>query len=87
MPDLFIDGSWRGALDERTREIRCPTDGSLVGVVDSGASSGPRAWRSTARPSTSGGTPTRPHRGGLPRMNPLIDPVTRRRLLPSRAGD
>ncbi|MFF5552844.1 aldehyde dehydrogenase family protein [Streptomyces olivaceoviridis] len=34
MPDLFIDGAWRGALDERTREIRCPADGSLVGVVD-----------------------------------------------------
>ncbi|MFE5139849.1 aldehyde dehydrogenase family protein [Streptomyces fagopyri] len=34
MPDLFIDGTWRGALDERTREICCPADGSLVGVVD-----------------------------------------------------
>ncbi|MER7689270.1 aldehyde dehydrogenase family protein [Streptomyces sp. NPDC097610] len=34
MPDLFIDGTWRSALDERTREIRCPADGSLVGVVD-----------------------------------------------------
>ncbi|MFF9627175.1 aldehyde dehydrogenase family protein [Streptomyces griseosporeus] len=34
MPDLFIDGEWRAALDERTREIRCPADGSLVGVVD-----------------------------------------------------
>ncbi|MFD9466352.1 aldehyde dehydrogenase family protein [Streptomyces sp. NPDC060027] len=34
MPDLYIDGSWRGALDARTREIRCPADGSLVGVVD-----------------------------------------------------
>ncbi|MFD6296191.1 aldehyde dehydrogenase family protein [Streptomyces sp. NPDC060235] len=34
MPDLYIDGSWRGALDERTREIRCPADGSRVGVVD-----------------------------------------------------
>ncbi|MGD1224619.1 MULTISPECIES: aldehyde dehydrogenase family protein [Streptomyces] len=34
MPDLFIDGSWRGALDGRTREIRCPADGSPVGVVD-----------------------------------------------------
>ncbi|AEY88106.1 glycine betaine aldehyde dehydrogenase [Streptomyces hygroscopicus subsp. jinggangensis 5008] len=34
MPDLFIDGAWRGALDERTREIHCPADGSLVGVVD-----------------------------------------------------
>ncbi|WP_055492959.1 aldehyde dehydrogenase family protein [Streptomyces sp. TP-A0356] len=36
MPDLFIDGEWRGAVDERTREIRCPADGSLVGVVDEG---------------------------------------------------
>ncbi|MGW6488137.1 aldehyde dehydrogenase family protein [Streptomyces sp. NPDC055056] len=34
MPDLYIGGSWRGALDERTREIRCPADGSRVGVVD-----------------------------------------------------
>ncbi|MEU0743491.1 aldehyde dehydrogenase family protein [Streptomyces sp. NPDC006134] len=34
MPDLFFDGEWRGALDARTREIRCPADGSLVGVVD-----------------------------------------------------
>ncbi|WP_333763671.1 aldehyde dehydrogenase family protein [Streptomyces sp. IBSBF 2390] len=34
MPDLFVDGVWRGALDGRTREIRCPADGSLVGVVD-----------------------------------------------------
>ncbi|OLZ66151.1 betaine-aldehyde dehydrogenase [Streptomyces sp. IMTB 2501] len=34
MPDLYIGGAWRGALDERTREIRCPADGSLVGVVD-----------------------------------------------------
>ncbi|WP_328368447.1 aldehyde dehydrogenase family protein [Streptomyces sp. NBC_00445] len=34
MPDLFIDGEWRSAVDERTREIRCPADGSLVGVVD-----------------------------------------------------
>ncbi|MET7680984.1 aldehyde dehydrogenase family protein [Streptomyces sp. NPDC005423] len=34
MPELFIDGEWRGALDGRTREIRCPADGSLVAVVD-----------------------------------------------------
>ncbi|MFJ4424790.1 aldehyde dehydrogenase family protein [Streptomyces bobili] len=34
MSDLFIDGAWRAALDERIREIRCPADGSLVGVVD-----------------------------------------------------
>ncbi|WP_405610279.1 aldehyde dehydrogenase family protein [Streptomyces sp. NBC_00076] len=34
MADLFIDGAWRSAVDGRTREIRCPADGSLVGVVD-----------------------------------------------------
>ncbi|WP_405765847.1 aldehyde dehydrogenase family protein [Streptomyces sp. NBC_01538] len=34
MPELFIGGAWRRALDERTREIRCPADGSLVGIVD-----------------------------------------------------
>ena len=34
MPDLFIDGEWRAALGGGTREIRCPADGSLVGVVD-----------------------------------------------------
>ncbi|MFG2826690.1 aldehyde dehydrogenase family protein [Streptomyces sp. NPDC048434] len=36
MPDLFIAGRWRAALAERTREIRCPADGSLVAVVDEG---------------------------------------------------
>ncbi|MFJ8666513.1 aldehyde dehydrogenase family protein [Streptomyces sp. NPDC093600] len=34
MPELFIGGAWRSALDERTREIRCPADGALVAVVD-----------------------------------------------------
>ncbi|MGW0822795.1 aldehyde dehydrogenase family protein [Streptomyces sp. NPDC002845] len=34
MPDLFIGGAWTAALDGRTREIRCPADGSLVAVVD-----------------------------------------------------
>ncbi|GGU73860.1 betaine-aldehyde dehydrogenase [Streptomyces albospinus] len=36
MPELFIDGRWRSALHERTREIRCPADGSLVAAVDEG---------------------------------------------------
>ncbi|MGC4963048.1 aldehyde dehydrogenase family protein [Gordonia sp. DT218] len=30
---LFIDGRWRPAASGQTREIRCPADGSLVGVV------------------------------------------------------
>ncbi|GGT73608.1 MULTISPECIES: aldehyde dehydrogenase family protein [Streptomyces] len=34
MPELFIGGAWRSALDGRTREIRCPADGDLVAVVD-----------------------------------------------------
>ncbi|MCG0289126.1 aldehyde dehydrogenase family protein [Streptomyces sp. PSAA01] len=36
MTDLFIGGQWTQAIDERTREIRCPADGSLVAVVDEG---------------------------------------------------
>ncbi|CDR15383.1 aldehyde dehydrogenase family protein [Streptomyces iranensis] len=36
MTDLFIGGQWTGSIDERTREIRCPADGSLVAVVDEG---------------------------------------------------
>ena len=33
MPELFIDGEWRDAIDGATREIRCPADGSLVATV------------------------------------------------------
>ncbi|WP_432040016.1 aldehyde dehydrogenase family protein [Streptomyces cucumeris] len=36
MSDLFIGGQWTGSIDQRTREIRCPADGSLVAVVDEG---------------------------------------------------
>ncbi|MEU8828340.1 aldehyde dehydrogenase family protein [Streptomyces sp. NPDC048636] len=36
MTDLFIGGQWTGAIDQRTREIRCPADGRLVAVVDEG---------------------------------------------------
>ncbi|MFD6102427.1 aldehyde dehydrogenase family protein [Nocardia salmonicida] len=30
---LYIDGSWRPSASGQTREIRCPADGSLVGIV------------------------------------------------------
>ncbi|MFC4128103.1 aldehyde dehydrogenase family protein [Nocardia rhizosphaerae] len=30
---LYIDGTWRSAASGETREIRCPADDSLVGVV------------------------------------------------------
>ncbi|MFI0779865.1 aldehyde dehydrogenase family protein [Streptomyces sp. NPDC021212] len=36
MSDLFIGGEWTEAIDGRTREIRCPADGTLVAVVDEG---------------------------------------------------
>ncbi|WP_405997186.1 aldehyde dehydrogenase family protein [Streptomyces sp. NBC_00829] len=34
MPELFIGGTWTAAADGRTREIRCPADGTLVATVD-----------------------------------------------------
>ncbi|WP_450152416.1 hypothetical protein [Streptomyces flaveolus] len=34
MPGLFLDGRRRAALDGRTRELRCPADGSPAGTVD-----------------------------------------------------
>ncbi|MGW0753628.1 aldehyde dehydrogenase family protein [Streptomyces sp. NPDC002587] len=34
MPDLFIGGAWTAARGGRTREIRCPADGTLVAEVD-----------------------------------------------------
>ncbi|MFE9411163.1 aldehyde dehydrogenase family protein [Streptomyces sp. NPDC006704] len=34
MPELYIDGQWRAAVDGRTREIRCPADNALVATVD-----------------------------------------------------
>ncbi|MEV0266184.1 aldehyde dehydrogenase family protein [Streptomyces sp. NPDC050617] len=34
MPELFIGGQWTAAAAGRTREIRCPADGTLVATVD-----------------------------------------------------
>ncbi|MET0448137.1 MAG: aldehyde dehydrogenase family protein [Aeromicrobium sp.] len=33
MPELFIDGEWRDAIDGATRQILCPADGTLVATV------------------------------------------------------
>ena len=38
MADLYIDGTWTSAKEKRTREIRCPADGSLVAEVDEAGS-------------------------------------------------
>ncbi len=37
MPDLLIDGRWTASSNGQTREIHCPADGALVGVVDEAA--------------------------------------------------
>ncbi|MFE7122399.1 aldehyde dehydrogenase family protein, partial [Streptomyces sp. NPDC057654] len=34
MPELFIGGQWTEAAAGRTREIRCPADGTPVATVD-----------------------------------------------------
>ncbi|MFD7339107.1 aldehyde dehydrogenase family protein [Streptomyces violascens] len=34
MPELFIGGQWKSAVDGGVREIRCPADGTLVAAVD-----------------------------------------------------
>ncbi|WP_042403968.1 aldehyde dehydrogenase family protein [Streptacidiphilus carbonis] len=34
MPELFVGGRWTTAAQGRSREIRCPADGSLVARVD-----------------------------------------------------
>ncbi|HET7303064.1 MAG TPA: aldehyde dehydrogenase family protein [Segeticoccus sp.] len=49
MPDLFIDGSWRGAADGGTRTITCPADGSTVGTVDEAAADDAQAAVAAAR--------------------------------------
>jgi betaine-aldehyde dehydrogenase len=49
MPELFIGGEWTRSRTARTREIRCPADGSLVAVVDEGCSADTEAAIHAAR--------------------------------------
>ncbi|KPI21491.1 Betaine-aldehyde dehydrogenase [Actinobacteria bacterium OK074] len=61
MPELFIGGAWRSALDGRTREIHCPADGTLVGVVDeAGAKDTVEAIAAARRAFDEGPWPTTP---------------------------
>ncbi|MEV0247476.1 aldehyde dehydrogenase family protein [Nocardia sp. NPDC050712] len=46
---LYIDGAWRAAESGETREIRCPADNSLVGVVAEAAASDTEAAIAAAR--------------------------------------
>lgn len=49
MPELFIDGQWTAATEGRTREIRCPADGTLVAEVDEGGAGDAAAAVAAAR--------------------------------------
>src|SRR5947208_1847381 len=49
MADLFIGGEWVDATGGGTREIRCPADGSLVGVVAEGTREDTEAAITAAR--------------------------------------
>jgi betaine-aldehyde dehydrogenase len=46
---LFIDGTWRSALEGGTREIRCPADQELVAVVDEASAQDTEAAIAAAR--------------------------------------
>ncbi|MEU4269178.1 aldehyde dehydrogenase family protein [Streptomyces sp. NPDC026092] len=61
MPELFIGGTWAAAADGRTREIRCPADGSLVATVDEAGPQDAAAAVAAAREAfDSGPWPTTP---------------------------
>jgi betaine-aldehyde dehydrogenase len=49
MPELFIDGAWTRSRSARTREIRCPADGSPVAAVDEGIAADTEAAIHAAR--------------------------------------
>ncbi|GAA5164328.1 MULTISPECIES: aldehyde dehydrogenase family protein [Amycolatopsis] len=49
MAELFVDGEWRAPRAHRTREIRCPADGSLVGTVAEGTREDTEAAIAAAR--------------------------------------
>ncbi|HVV10048.1 aldehyde dehydrogenase family protein [Amycolatopsis sp.] len=68
MADFFLDGEWVSARHGGRREIRCPADGSLVGVVDEATADDTGAAIAAARAAFDSGpwpsTPA-PERGDL----------------------
>jgi betaine-aldehyde dehydrogenase len=52
---LYVDGTWRAALDGGTREIHCPADGTLVAVVAEGTRADAEAAIEAARRAFDGG--------------------------------
>jgi len=49
VPDLFIDGAWRSAVEGGVREIRCPADATLVAIVDEASATDTRLAIDAAR--------------------------------------
>ena len=59
MPELYLDGRWTSAHAGGRREIRCPADGTLVGVVDeAGAEDTEAAIAAASRAFHDGSWPT-----------------------------
>lgn len=52
---LYIDGAWRAAASGKTREIRCPADNSVVGVVAEADAADTEAAIAAARRAFDGG--------------------------------
>lgn len=65
---LYIDGRWEAAASGKTREIRCPADGELVGLVsEAGREDAERAIAAARRAFDEGSWASRPagERGGI----------------------
>lgn len=61
MPENFIDGRWRDAVEGGVREIRCPADGTLVATVaESTEADASQAVRAARRAFDTGPWPTTP---------------------------
>lgn len=56
MPQLYIDGTWRDAIDGATRDIHCPADGHLVTTVSEGGAADADAAIAAARAAFDDGT-------------------------------
>lgn len=83
---LYVDGAWVGAADGATREIRCPADGSLVGVVSEASAADTERAVAAARRAFDDGpwrATTAPERGDL--LLRVADLLTERKAEFARA--
>ena len=86
MPDLFIDGTWRSAVEGGVREIRCPADGTLVAIVDEASATDTRLAIEAARHAfDSGEWPATPAPDRAALLNRVADLLVRDLALFARA--